>query len=532
MSPRKHSQSTPDGSRLALREPAQDSWYRTTVNRGFQATGTLMSRLVQNISLSIALKMLRFLVPPSDSVYPSRDSRFRRSFYQPLQKNPPRLTKEGYIRALELYGREDKLLDSLPSSAARFNQWKRDNPGDLAEYRRYANRRDYDWENGSVDKNSFYTSYIRDESPEVSQENLTAPLTMPRSQDQETGLDNVTEAPRVERSVGNMAWKDGKAEANTAGVAYIATAAMNALRHVVENGDTIEGRDLEIAQESVDYVSAENMEQFRIYLGNFVQGGNPSGGLRNRWLEEEEEVAPLPVQRRLFGEASTPSRKRQSSLFQELQAEDESEHEVAGRVRGNAREQSEMPYILEDCWEVAGESIPVSVLYANGQALPLRDTNVAKLLGRFHEAVIKEGQMNVTLAKSMNMLGIPAAAILRPGPAVAYLTGQRAIKALDASSKCSKLAQRSAARKLVMEAVGFYDKHGYTQISKRMPALFQFPGLPTYAESKTCTTKLTTNGQANFNAPNEKGDVPVHQVGPPSEGEDNGESSGDSSSDE
>lgn len=253
--------------------------------------------------------MLRFLVPPSDGVYPSRDSRFRYSFYQQLQRNPPRLTKEGYIRALELYGREDKLLDSLPSSASRFNQWKRDNPGDLAEYRRYANTRDYDWENGSVDKSSFYTSYIRDESPEVSQENPTAPLTMPRSQDQENGLDNVTEAPRVERSV-----------------------------------------------------SAENMQQFRIYLGNFVQGGNPSGGLRNRWLEEEQEAAPLPVQRRLFGEASTPSRKRPSSLLQELQAEDESEHEDAGRVRGNARDQSEMPYILEDCWEVAGESMSPNFL--------------------------------------------------------------------------------------------------------------------------------------------------------------------------
>lgn len=140
--------------------------------------------------------------------------------------------------------------------------------------------------------------------------------------------------------------------------------------------------------------------------------------------------------------------------------------------------------------------------------------------------------MNVTLAKSMNMLGIPAAAILRPGPAVAYLTGEGAVKALDASSTCSKLAQRSAARKLVMEAVGFYDKHGYTQISKRMPALFQLSGPPTYAESKASATKLTINGQANFNAPNEKGDVPAHQVGPPSEGENNGESSSDDASDD
>lgn len=107
-----------------------------------------------------------------------------------------------------------------------------------------------------------------------------------------------------------MAWKEGEAEANAAGVSYIATATMNTIRHIVQNGGTIEGRDLELAQELVEYISADNMEQFRIQLGNVVQGETPSGGLRNSWLEEEEEVAPLPVQRRLFGEASTPSQKR------------------------------------------------------------------------------------------------------------------------------------------------------------------------------------------------------------------------------
>ncbi|KAJ4865183.1 hypothetical protein T069G_01713 [Trichoderma breve] len=466
--------------------------------------------------------MRRFRVPEKDSTHCSRDSLFRRSFYQPLQKNPPRLTKEGYIRALQLYGREDHLLDSLKSSVARFNEWRKDNPGDLAEYRRYATERGYDWENGTVDINSYYTSYI--ESTEVSQGNLTTPQTAatrpidsPPNQPpwvefaqpdeaSSSGEDQMTPRNpegrfitmkrqqaatpaargtgargrgRVTRSqatpsrpassstgrnrrqaivvedqerpyllqgaVGNMVWKEGEAEANASGVSYIATAAMNALRHIVRNGGTIEGRDLELAQELVEYINEDNMEQFRIQLGNVVQGETPSGGLRNSWLEEEEEVAPLPVQRRLFGEASTPSRKRPSSLLQELQADDESDTEDAGRVQGNAREQSEMPYILEDCWEVAGEKIHVSVLYANGQALPLRDTNVAKLLGKFHEAVIKEGKINVTLAKSMGMLGIPA--VLRMDPAAIYLTGEGAVKALDASSTCSKLAQRSAVRK-------------------------------------------------------------------------------------
>lgn len=337
--------------------------------------------------------MLRFLVPERDSVYPSKDSRFRRSFYQPLHKNPPRLTKEGYIRALELYGREDNLLDALKSSVARFNEWRRDNPGDLAEYRRYANERGYDWENGTVDENSYYTSSVQFENTEVSQENLTISQTaatrsvesatevswveFPQPQEASPGegeeehvttrnpqrvfiamrrqqTNNTPTGPGRERgrptrsqattstpassstrrnrrqtivvedeerpyllqgAIGNMVWKDGETEANAAGVAYIATAAMNALRHVVQNEGRIEGRDLEIVRKLVDYVSAEDMDQFRIQLGNVVQRENPSGGLRNSWLEEEQEAAPLPIQRSLSAYAYNPSRKRRSRFF-------------------------------------------------------------------------------------------------------------------------------------------------------------------------------------------------------------------------
>ncbi|PTB60494.1 hypothetical protein M431DRAFT_59816, partial [Trichoderma harzianum CBS 226.95] len=132
-------------------------------------------------------------VPERDSVYPSRDSRFRRSFYQPLQKNPPRLTKEGYIRALQLYGREDHLLDSLKSSVARFNQWRRDNPGDLVECRRYATERGYDWENGTVGSNSYYTSYVQSENIEIAQGNLTTPQTVATR-----SIDSASRAPWVE----------------------------------------------------------------------------------------------------------------------------------------------------------------------------------------------------------------------------------------------------------------------------------------------------------------------------------------------
>ncbi|KAL7953669.1 hypothetical protein V8C34DRAFT_296409 [Trichoderma compactum] len=119
----------------------------------------------------------------------------------------------------------------------------------------------------------------------------------------------------LQGAVGNMTWKDGETAANAAGIAYIATAAMNALRHVVQNEGRIEGRDLEVVRKLVDHISAEDMEQFRIQLGNVVQGENPSGGLRNSWLEEEQEAAPLPVQRPLSAYAYNPSRKRRSRFF-------------------------------------------------------------------------------------------------------------------------------------------------------------------------------------------------------------------------
>ncbi|KAL6797634.1 hypothetical protein GGI42DRAFT_355671 [Trichoderma sp. SZMC 28013] len=241
---------------------------------------------------------------------------------------------------------------------------------------------------------------------------------------------------------GNIIWKEGETAENAVGVANIATAAINILRHLINAEGALVEEDFQRVKEFVNFVNEDDLKRHVQELTP-LQQATPQRRLTSTFLSEES--AEAPVQRRLFGLTPTPAKRkkprlleeleqesdahaedRQSSLFRELQAEAESESETedAGRVQGRAREQSEMPYILEDCWEVAGELIQVSVLYANGQALPLQDTDVAKLLGKFHEAVIKEGRINVTLAKSMGMLGIPAAAVLRLDPAVAFLTGE------------------------------------------------------------------------------------------------------------
>ncbi|EHK41120.1 hypothetical protein TRIATDRAFT_277498 [Trichoderma atroviride IMI 206040] len=99
-------------------------------------------------------------VPPRDHHYRSKDHAFRVSFSAPLDKNPPRLSREGYIRALEVYGREDVLFGCLKSSVGRFNEWRKQNPGDLDLYRRHVNSLGYDWEWGSVTEEGIYTSYV------------------------------------------------------------------------------------------------------------------------------------------------------------------------------------------------------------------------------------------------------------------------------------------------------------------------------------------------------------------------------------
>lgn len=100
-------------------------------------------------------------VPRKPDHYISKGHAFRVSFSAPLSKKPPRLSKKGYIRALELYGREDILFDSLKGGAGYFNDWRKNNPGDLDLYRRYANSLGYDWERGSVTADGIYTFHVR-----------------------------------------------------------------------------------------------------------------------------------------------------------------------------------------------------------------------------------------------------------------------------------------------------------------------------------------------------------------------------------
>lgn len=126
------------------------------------------------------------------------------------------------------------------------------------------------------------------------------------------------------------------------------------------------------------------------------------------------------MQRKLFPVATTPAKRKQSRLLQELEeeseSESESEKEEVGRVKGKAREQAELPYVISDEWNIGGKTVTAFVLYAGNQAIPVLNVEVAALLGKFHESVIHESKTNVSLSTSMSLLGIPANTVLTNGP--------------------------------------------------------------------------------------------------------------------
>jgi hypothetical protein len=103
--------------------------------------------------------MLLLKVTRRNQQYLSKDSDFRISFFALLSNPPPviRLFREGYIRALEICGREGILLDYLKSSVVNLNEWRKQNPKDLDLYRKYANSYGYDWKRGSVTPEGLYT---------------------------------------------------------------------------------------------------------------------------------------------------------------------------------------------------------------------------------------------------------------------------------------------------------------------------------------------------------------------------------------
>ncbi|EWG50581.1 hypothetical protein FVEG_16657 [Fusarium verticillioides 7600] len=66
------------------------------------------------------------LSPCSHSEHLSKDIEYRRLFSEPLTKPGGTLSNEGYLRAIQLYGREDLLINS--HTVHRYDTWVKRNP--------------------------------------------------------------------------------------------------------------------------------------------------------------------------------------------------------------------------------------------------------------------------------------------------------------------------------------------------------------------------------------------------------------------
>lgn len=85
--------------------------------------------------------------PCSHSEHLSKDIEYRRLFSEPLTKPGGTLSYEGYLRAIQLYGREDLLVNS--HKVHRYDRWVKSNPELHRSYQDQARRDGYNPTGGS-----------------------------------------------------------------------------------------------------------------------------------------------------------------------------------------------------------------------------------------------------------------------------------------------------------------------------------------------------------------------------------------------
>ncbi|KAF4448346.1 hypothetical protein FALBO_16813 [Fusarium albosuccineum] len=92
--------------------------------------------------------MATICFPKCTGYYPSRDDRYRQLFSNLLDEDDFELSYEGYLRAIQLYGRESAILLESPVKHMNFTDWKTKHPSTLAEYRQRARAQGYSPKSG------------------------------------------------------------------------------------------------------------------------------------------------------------------------------------------------------------------------------------------------------------------------------------------------------------------------------------------------------------------------------------------------
>ncbi|KAL6908772.1 hypothetical protein GGI43DRAFT_429600 [Trichoderma evansii] len=507
--------------------------------------------------------MHQFQVPPKSHHFPSKDHAFRVAFSAPLSKRPPRLSREGYIRALEVYGREDILLDCLKSAVDHFNEWRKRNPGDLNLYRQHANSLGYDWEKGTVTEDGIYTSNVLPTTTELSfspaQEiqpiNQYSPgLLRDINQfihtddiDQTAGEEHMvreangrfaamnqqqaqtptrsralrnrnvdfqtpgtsTDSPIILRDLpavlqgapGNLRFIPGEDHKNAHGAAGLLNIVTTTLRSIADDPDGITDNDLSDIRGMLRYLGTQ--EDIAKYEKSFRTQEIPAG--QSRFAVYSQTTPTQQTQRTLFPQASGSrksslgSSRKRNRFMEEL--EEEADDPRAWTSLGTRREEDK-PYICNDQWGNGTARVEFSTLYVGKEAIPTLNEEVAQQLGKFHEAVIAETESAISLTQSMGMLGISSGAILQLVPKVPVVVEQNPVKeALEIVRNTPQLSSVRAVKQFLLEAGRKYTTAGWSPITALMPEIIS----PATTSRQSATTvlqdNLLLNGRAAFNAP-------------------------------
>lgn len=255
----------------------------------------------------------------------------------------------------------------------------------MESFRRYVDELGYDWERGHIDEEGYYISYYASENQPAPQSATTRSAhaipntmlqaassswrqelqpydassgeeqTMPsrNTRGRFTSIQGSPATPTETRgrnhrqsvvipddypsllrgAQGNIIWKEGETAENAVGVANIATAAINILRHLINAEGALVEEDFQRVKEFVNFVNEDDLKRHVQELTP-LQQATPQRRLTSTFLSEES--AEAPVQRRLFGLTPTPAKRKKPRLLEELEQESDAHAEDVNHISSHS----------------------------------------------------------------------------------------------------------------------------------------------------------------------------------------------------
>lgn len=481
-----------------------------------------------------------FAVPPSSSQFPSRDSRYRTSFSEPLAKRQPRLRYEGYRRALELYGNESEAKSG--QHRPTFQTWCDQNPDSLREFRLRAIAEGFNPHQGFIDR--IHWLYHHDH-PRWVRDNTTPDETRSASPDM---------APPTPRATlgHNLRGRNGRfIPAANRGPETDTPEEFSKMSGLVL-GDPTDREGTLIGRTEMALIQAQLMDRLvkapenrRDHIIDRIRAVLEAGGGVNNaeacvdmaygWFPKDQDEPPVgstlnrdrvrsidltqetPSRRRLFG-TSTP---RTPSAGQEEEANDPfvttAKRDAADAFLDNLRRGAATPrtkrrqaglellpsrdntaFILETTTMDKDGTTPAWIVHAANQAIMFLDPDGAENFARFHRACCAKSHPQCSLRQTARFLGISTSfvVILDTTLNVIGVTQEEANQMAIEAGQHRFFTDEQVATEAVANAMEFHTKHTWSATA-RPNLIVAGSGRtdPHYVPGRAVALRATTNGK-------------------------------------